>query len=214
VSDAPRLLCVYQHAPTRGAGGFYRHRLYFAELVRRGWHVDLVSTPVHYMTGQVPPAYRHRLHLHEQIEGVDHYWVWASGRIHSSRVRRVANYLSFAATAAARGLTLPTPSIIWASSPPLTVGTVGAVLARRFQRPWLFEIRDLWPESAASVGWLSKTSPIYSVLERDDRHYSAAGEAVIVPNEGRVDGAQRKGNGRPDRCIRRVTQAAQRPSLN
>jgi glycosyltransferase involved in cell wall biosynthesis len=193
VSNVPRLLCVYQHAPTRGAAGFYRHRLYFAELVRRGWHVDLVSTPVHYMTGQVPPAYRHRLHLHEQIDGVDHHWVWASGQIHASRVRRVANYLSFAATAAARGLTLPTPSIVWASSPPLTVGTVGAALARRFRRPWLFEIRDLWPESAASVGWLSSTSPIYAVLERAARRYASGADAVIVPTEGLVEGARRHG---------------------
>ena len=49
-----RLLCVYQHAPTPGAPGIYRHRMWFAELVRRGWHVDLVSTPLNYMTGTVP----------------------------------------------------------------------------------------------------------------------------------------------------------------
>ena len=53
---ARRLLCIYQHAPTPGAPGIYRHRLYLAELVRRGWHVDLISTPINYMRGTVPEA--------------------------------------------------------------------------------------------------------------------------------------------------------------
>src|SRR5579871_4211495 len=142
-----RIMCVYQHAPTPGAAGFYRHRRYFAELVRRGWKVDLVSTPVHYMTGEMPDRYRGKLYVHEEIEGIDHHWVWASGQIHASRRRRAGNYVTFATTAGVRGLALPTPSIVWASSPPLFVGSVGVMLARRFRRPLLFEVRDLWPES-------------------------------------------------------------------
>ena len=49
-----RLLVVYQHAPTPGAPGIYRHRMLLAELVRRGWHVDLVSSPINYMDVTVP----------------------------------------------------------------------------------------------------------------------------------------------------------------
>ena len=188
-----RILCVYQHAPTPGAAGFYRHRRYFEELVRRGWKIDLVSTPVHYMTGDAPDRYRRRPYVHEEINGIDHHWVWASGRIHTSRGRRVANYMSFATNSAIRGLVLPTPSVIWASSPPLFVGTVGSLLARRFRRPWIFEIRDLWPESAASVGWLAPSSPIYRGLSRMAHRYASAADAVIVPTEGLVEGARRHG---------------------
>jgi len=88
VTRTRRLLCVYQHAPTPGAGGFYRHRTYFAELVRRGWHVDLVSTPVHYLTGLVPERYARRPYVRETIDGIEHHWVWASSSIHRSRVHR------------------------------------------------------------------------------------------------------------------------------
>jgi colanic acid biosynthesis glycosyl transferase WcaI len=188
-----RIMCVYQHAPTPGAAGFYRHQRYFAELIRRGWHVDLVSTPVHYMTGEAPAAYRRKLFVHEEIEGIAHHWVWASGRIHASRARRAANYLSFATTSAVRGLTLPAPSIVWASSPPLFVGSVGVMLARRFRCPLLFEIRDLWPESMASVGWLSESSLLYRRLESMAHRYAARADVVIVPTQGLVDGARRHG---------------------
>jgi glycosyltransferase involved in cell wall biosynthesis len=189
----PRLLCVYQHAPTPGAGGFYRHRRYFAELVGKGWHVDLVSTPVDYLTGTVPEPYRGRAYVHERIDGIDHHWVWAGSDIHRSRGRRVLNYVSFAAASTARAATLKRPDVIWASSPPLPVGTVGAVLSRRFRRPWLLEIRDLWPESAAAVEWVDPQSRIYRLLEQSAQRQARSAAAVIVPSVGQVEGAQRYG---------------------
>jgi len=188
-----RLLCIYQHAPTRDAPGFYRHRYYFAELVRRGWHIDLVSTPVDYLTGAVPRAYAGRLYRHETIDGIDHHWVWAASGIHLSRARRVANYLSFAATATARALALPRPDVVWASSPPLPVATLGELVARRFGVPWLLEIRDLWPESAASVGWLKQESVLYRVLDRAARRAASRANCVVVPTPGLEDGAYSHG---------------------
>ena len=82
-----RLLCIYQHAPTRGAPGIYRHRRLLAALAARGWDVDLVSTPVNYMTGAVPPGYGGAYRA-ETIDGIRHHWVWAPGGIHRSRGRR------------------------------------------------------------------------------------------------------------------------------
>jgi len=181
---ARRLLCVYQHAPTPGAPGIYRHRQYFAELARRGWTVDLVSTPRNYMSGEVPDEYRRRLALHEVIDGVDHHWVWTPGGIHRSRVRRVANYASFASAAAARAVTLPRPDVVYISSPPLTVAPLGPLLAKRFRCPWLLEVRDIWPESAVSVGWLKRESAAYRVLDRLARRVTSTADRVIVPTPG------------------------------
>lgn len=179
-----RLLCVYQHAPTPGAPGIYRHRRYFAELVRRGWHVDLVSTPRNYMTGLVPPEYRSRPFRSETIDGIAHHWVWAPGGIHRSRGARVANYAGFAAAAATRGLALARPDVVLVSSPPLPVAGLGPLLARRFGCPWLLEVRDIWPESAVSVGWLSSEGLVYRLLERFARSVTRRARAVIVPTPG------------------------------
>ncbi len=182
-----RLLCIYQHAPTPGAPGIYRHRLLLGELGRRGWDVDLVSTPVNYMTGVVPEPYRRRLYRRERIEHVEHHWVWASAGIHASRGRRAVNYVSFAASAAARAATLPRPDVVLASSPPLPVATLGAALARRFRRPWVLEVRDVWPESAVSVGWLAEDSRAYRALERVAHRHARGADAVIVPTPGLVE---------------------------
>jgi glycosyltransferase involved in cell wall biosynthesis len=179
-----RLLCVYQHAPTPGAPGIYRHRRYFAELVRRGWRVDVVSTPRNYMTGSVPLFYRSRPFCSETIDGIAHHWVWTPGGIHRSRAARVSNYAGFATAAAARALTLPRPDVVLVSSPPLPVAGLGPLLARRFGCPWLLEVRDIWPESAVSVGWLSSEGRAYQFLSRFARSVTRRARAVIVPTPG------------------------------
>lgn len=175
---------MYQHAPTPGAPGIYRHRRYFAELVRRGWHVDLVSTPRNYMTGDVPPAYRKVAFRSETIEGITHHWVWTPGGIHRSRGARVANYAGFVSAAAARAAALPRPDVVLVSSPPLPVATLGPLLARRFRSPWLLEVRDIWPESAASVGWLQPEGRAYRLLERLAHSVTSRARVVIVPTPG------------------------------
>ena len=180
----PRLLCIYQHAPTLDAPGFYRHRHYFAELVRRGWDVDLVSCPVDYLTGTTPERYATKLYLAETIAGIRHHWMWGASNIHKSRAHRALNYLTFAVAAGVRAVSLPTPDVIWASSPPLPIGAVGAAAARRFRRPWIFEIRDLWPESAAAVGWLRSDGRLYRLLERAAHRYASEAASVIVPTPG------------------------------
>ena len=179
-----RLLCVYQHAPTPGAPGIYRHRVYFAELVRRGWRIDLVSTPINYMTGDVPKRYARKPYVHEQIDGIDLHWVWASGRIHDSKLRRASNYATFATNALLRGATLGKPDVILISSPPLPVALLGPALARRHSVPWLLEVRDIWPESAASVGWMTPDSRLYRSLLRVSHYATAHADAVLVPTPG------------------------------
>lgn len=181
-----RLLCVYQHAPTPGTGGIYRHRRYFAELVRRGWQIDLVSTAVNYLTGEMPPAYRGRPYVREMIDGIVHHWVYAPGRIHASVARRALNYAAFAAAAALRAMTLPRPDVIWASSPPLPVATLGEVLALRFRRPWIYEVRDLWPEAALAVGWLEEGSTLHRLLDGVARRAATRADAVVVSSPGQV----------------------------
>jgi glycosyltransferase involved in cell wall biosynthesis len=182
-----RLLVVYQHAPTPGAPGIYRHRMLLAQLVRRGWHVDLVSSPINYMDGTVPEPYANRRYVCEQIDGIVHHWVRATDDVHRSFRRRARNYVSFAANATTRGMRLPRPDVVWASSPPLSVASAGRWIARRHRRPLVLEVRDLWPESAAAAGLLRAGSRPYRLIDRFARAYAREADAVIVPTPGLVD---------------------------
>ena len=179
-----RLLCVYQHAPSPGAPGIYRHRRYFAELVRRGWHVDLVSTPRNYMTGLVPPEYRRRAFRSETIDGIAHHWVWTPRR-HPSLEGRPCRELcgvrkrrcgaGVHASPPGCGARDRLPRCRWPGSGRYSRG--GSVARGSWKS-------SIWPESAVSVGWLSEEGRAYRLLSRFARSVTRRAAVVIVPTPG------------------------------
>jgi len=76
------------------------------------------------------------------------------------------SYSSFFASSATTGMFLPRPDVVVASSPQLLVGLAGWWLARCKRVPFVFEVRDLWPESLAAVGAGSAHSLFYRMLAR------------------------------------------------
>lgn len=198
-----RLLVIYQHAPTPGAPGIYRHRLLLGELVRRGWRVDLVASPINYMSGSAPDRYAGRWHVREEIDGITHHWVRAAGDVHRNFRRRAANYVSFAAAATARAVSLPRPDVVWASSPPLSVAGAGHAAALRHGCPFVLEVRDLWPESAAAAGLLADGSRAYRTVDWFARRWARSADLAIVPTPGLVEPVREHGA----RQVRLVTGA-------
>lgn len=67
--------------------------------------------------------------------------------------QRLASFARYAAGSFARGVRLPArPDVVVASSTPLTTAVVGALVARRYGVPWVFEVRDLWPAFPIQMG--------------------------------------------------------------
>jgi colanic acid biosynthesis glycosyl transferase WcaI len=76
------------------------------------------------------------------------------------------NYSSFCASAASTGLFLSRPDVVIASSPQLLVALSGWWLARWKRVPFVFEVRDLWPESLAAVGMGNANSLLHRALAK------------------------------------------------
>jgi len=71
--------------------------------------------------------------------------------------------------------------VVITTSPPLTVA-VHAILARKlFRMPTVFEVRDLWPESAVTTGVLRSGSLLVKVLYwLEQRAYEIADRVVVL----------------------------------
>jgi len=65
---------------------------------------------------------------------------------------RLRAFTMYAARAVRYGLRMPRPDLIIGSSTPLTVAMAAAVVARRRGVPWIFEVRDLWPDFPIQMG--------------------------------------------------------------
>ena len=124
-----------------------------AELSRHwaaaGHQVTVLTGFPNHPTGVVPLEYRskfRRLVAREQINGVNVIRTWLLPFPNRKAHERMLNYSSFCASSAATGLFLPRPDVVIATSPQLLVGLSGWWLARWKRVPFVFEVRDLWPE--------------------------------------------------------------------
>lgn len=120
--------------------------------VRAGHEVTIVTCAPNFPQGKVLPGYRNRLWQSEVMDGIKVIRLWTYMAPNEGVVRRVFDYLSFMVAAMVAAPFLPRTDVIVGTSPQFftAVAAFWAGLIKR--RPWVFELRDIWPESIKAVG--------------------------------------------------------------
>lgn len=137
--------------------------------VRVGHEVSILTGFPNHPTGVVPPEWRPRLRrvtYRETVDGVNVYRTWLWPLPNRKAHERMRNYASFCISAGLRGLALAKPEVIIGSSPQLLVALSAWWLAFVKQVPFIFEVRDLWPESLVAVGAGAKDSLLHETLAK------------------------------------------------
>ncbi len=165
-------------APAARASELSRH------WANSGHDVTVLTGFPNHPTGIVVPEYRRsfrRLVARERVGSVNVVRTWLLPFPNRKAHERMLNYASFSISAALTGLTISPPDVVIATSPQLLVGLSGWWLARCNRVPFVFEVRDLWPESLAAVGMGHKDSLLYRALSRTAGFlYSHAHRIVVV----------------------------------
>jgi glycosyltransferase involved in cell wall biosynthesis len=132
-----------------------------------GHEVTVLTGFPNHPTGVVPVEWRSRLRglLYKETVGgvlVVRTWLWPlpNRKAHE----RIRNYASFWVSASVSGLGLQKPDVVIGTSPQLLVALSGWWLAWWKRVPFVFEVRDLWPESLAAVGAGGEGSALHSTL--------------------------------------------------
>ena len=100
--------------------------------------------------------------MREEREGVKVYRTWLYPSANRRLWGRGANFASFALSAAVAGSCVaPSKGVVIATSPQILVGVSGWVVGSLRSLPWVFEVRDLWPESLVGVGQTTAGSLLY-----------------------------------------------------
>ena len=150
------ILIVHQYfLDANGAGGA-RWNEFSKFWSQAGHNVTVLAGMVDYNTGRKLEKYRWKYICKERTQaGVTVYRCHVSQKYNSSFLGRAWAYFSFAFSSTIAGLFFAKrPDVILATSPPLTVSTTLNWLGRLRRRPTIFEVRDLWPESALDTGVL------------------------------------------------------------
>ena len=150
-----KILYVSQYFPPEMGAPAARVAELSRHWAQMGHDVTVLTGFPNHPTGAVPPEWRSRLHrlvYRENVASVRvvRSWLWPLPNRNAHE--RIRNYASFCLSSAFTGLELPRPDVVIATSPQLLVALSGAWLAWWKRVPFVFEVRDLWPESLVAVG--------------------------------------------------------------
>ena len=172
-----KILYISQYFPPEMGAPAARASELAQHWAQAGHEVSVLTGFPNHPTGVVPPEWRSRLRrliyrerifpsgLAQKDSGhVDVFRTWLWPLPNRKAHERMRNYTSFCISAALRGTFLPRPDVIIASSPQLLVGLSGWWIAFARQIPFVFEVRDLWPESLIAVGAGQENSLLHHTL--------------------------------------------------
>jgi len=162
-----KILYVSQYFPPEMGAPAARAAELSSHWARSGHHVTVLTGFPNHPTGVVPDEWRSRLHgllYKEDVDGVHVVRTWLWPLPNRKAHERIRNYASFFFSSAISGLELAKPDVVIATSPQLLVALSGWWLAWWKRVPFVFEVRDLWPESLAAVGAGSEGSLLHRTL--------------------------------------------------
>lgn len=175
-----KILVVHQFYLQPGEPGGSR----FNELARlwseAGHQVTVVAGTVNYATSKAPERYHGRWTTREQDGQVTVWRCHVPASYGRSYLGRMWAFFAFTLSAATAALRVRRPDVVIATSPPLVAVIPGWLAARRHRARLVFEIRDLWPESAVTTGVLRERAPLTRLLYALERWACRVADRINV----------------------------------
>jgi glycosyltransferase involved in cell wall biosynthesis len=183
-----KILIIYQHYLGKNKAGMSRFNQ-LAKYWSQRHQLTVISGQLDRMSGQlIDRRYRGKFLSREQ-EGknirVIRSFVWPGSQ--KNFLARLRSHLSFLFSSSVAGLFSGPQDIVVASSPPLFVGLTGYLVSRLKRIPFIFEVRDLWPDFAVDAGVLKNKLLIRASFWLEKFLYKKAALInVLTPAFGRV----------------------------
>ena len=152
------------------------------EWVRAGHQVTVITTAPNFPKGVVFPGYRNRLWQRETLDGIEVLRVWTYIAANAGFAKRTLDYLSFMVSGFLAGLVQRRPDVMVGTSPQFFTNCAAWLLSVCRWRPFVFELRDLWPESIKTVGAM-QDSVALRLMERLERFLYHRAAVVVAVTE-------------------------------
>jgi len=181
-SNDMHILYLSQYFPPEVGATQTRAYEMAAGLVRAGHRVTMIAEVPNHPSGIIPPEYRRKFYEHSSLDGIEVLRVWVKASPVKTFRHRMAFYLSYMLMAIFAGLFLAHKKyeMIYATSPPLFVGAAGLALSYLRRIPFVFEVRDLWPESAVVMGELQNPRAVKWATKLAEACYRRAQQIVVA----------------------------------
>jgi glycosyltransferase involved in cell wall biosynthesis len=155
------ILLIHQAFAALDEPGGTRHHELARYLASQGHKVTIIASPISYLTGKARSTKIPWSEKQNDGDLITILRVYTYPSLHRSFAYRLISFFSFMISAFIIGLGIKNVDLVWGTSPPIFQGVTAWLLARIKRRPFLFEVRDLWPAFAVAVGVLKNPSLIW-----------------------------------------------------
>jgi len=147
---------------------------------RSGAEVEVVTTFPNHPMGRIPAEYRGKRFQREAVDGYTVLRSWIFVTPNKGFLKRVVCFLSFMVSATLVGIFRAGPcDVVIATSPQIFAGFAGWLVSLLKRKPFILEVRDLWPDSAIQLGVLR--NPLLIRLSRGLESFLYHRADLIVP---------------------------------
>ena len=148
--------------------------------------VTVITCAPNFPTGHVFAGYKNKLFQVEIIEGIRVIRVWSFITPNEGTVKRILDYVSFMVMAIIASFFVRKIDVIVATSPQFFTACAGYVVSILKRAPWVFELRDIWPESIKAVGAMEENFFIRLLERLELLLYRKASRIISVTNAFKV----------------------------
>jgi glycosyltransferase involved in cell wall biosynthesis len=180
------ILYIHQHFATPKGSTGTRSYEFARRWIKAGHQVTLLTG--YYDIGGLEPA--KKLYRKLEIEGINVIVVGTKYSNKQSYFCRIIAFLSFCKLSIYAGLRAKKVDIIYATSTPLTVGIPAIVLKWLKRVPFVFEVRDRWPEIPIELGIIKNRIIIKLLLWLEKAIYKRS-SAIVALSPGMAEGIKK-----------------------
>lgn len=192
-----RVIYLCQHFPPETGAPQIRVYEVSKELISRGHQVEVITAFPHHPHGVIPEEYRGRFYMFENWDGIPVHRSWIYPSPKGSFWKRLASYFSFTFSAFYSIMKSKPTDVIICNSPPLFLGITGYLGAKMKRAKFVFNVADIWPESAVELGILKNKSFI-RLAEWLERFLYKKSWKIATATEGIMNYMVRKGKDKAD----------------
>lgn len=177
-----RILFLSDNFPPEGNAPATRLYEHATRWVRAGHDVTVITCAPNFPEGRLFPGYRNAWRQVEWLDGIRVVRVKTYITANEGFLKRTLDYLSFMLMATVMSVFERRPDVVVATSPQFFCALAGWMVGVLKWRPFVFELRDLWPASIMAVGAMRK-SLVIRLLERVELFLYRRADAIVSVTE-------------------------------
>jgi len=188
------ILYIHQYFITPHQQGGTRSYELSRYLIKQGHQVTMITSG---LRNSAYPVRDHELVTRYDVDGIRVLAVrggYNDGRAGTAMPgwERMLSFHGFARAATKVGKRVEKPDVVFATHTPLTVGYSGLALKKHFRIPFVFEVRDLWPEALVNIGAL-RNPLVIGYLRWMARRFYAGADHITAASPGMKAGIMKYG---------------------